>query len=335
MRRQDKLWAILVHLSLNMWGEYHSPLSFDEDMWTYILQESTRIGLNTIVLDVGDGVQYKCHPEISVEGAWSAERVHAEITRCKELGIRLIPKLNFSATHHLWLGKYARMVSTDAYYQVVKDLIEEIYELFEQPEFIHIGMDEENYNLQSSRDFICFRQGELLWHDMNYLMDCVIAAGARPWIWACPLFDHTEEYLKHVEAKKAVISPWYYKALLEEHWSLVEDYPEYVEYYKQPRFAGMHLKYLEDDPFYANVRAKAIPLMEKGFDYIPCGSVYERFDCNHSDLLKYFRDRAPDDQILGYMSAPWVGTDKSEKSKQYFEETFRFMKEAMDESYPE
>ena len=43
------------------------------------------------------------------------------------------------------VGIYERMVSTPIYYQVCKDLIEEAYEMFDHPEFIHIGMDEEEH----------------------------------------------------------------------------------------------------------------------------------------------------------------------------------------------
>lgn len=336
MSRENKMWAIMVYLSRNMWSRYYSPLPFEDDMWEYILRESVKTGLNTILLDVGDGVQYKSHPEISVEGAWSAERVHQEVQRCKELGIALIPKLNFSTTHDLWLGKYARMISTEEYYQVAKDLIGEVYELFEHPAFIHLGMDEENIEMQANRELVCFRQGKLLWHDMNYLMDCVCATGARPWIWSCPLFNHPEEFKANVEAKKAVISPWYYHALRREHWTPTDSRPEYVEFYfHNGPYVGMDIPFVEEDPFHATFRKVALPLLQDGFEYVPCGSVHNRCVYNHADLLEYFKENAPDDQILGYMTAPWRPTQGTEEIRQMFDESFRYMKEAMDAFYPE
>lgn len=40
------------------------------------------------------------------------------------------------------------MVSTPAYYQCCKELIDEVTELFPSPRFFHIGMDEEKFNEQ-------------------------------------------------------------------------------------------------------------------------------------------------------------------------------------------
>ena len=92
---------------------------------------------------------------------------------------------------------------------------------------------------------------------------------------------------------------------------------------------------MEQDPFLVNFRLVALPLLEEGYEYVPCASVFNRCDYNHADLMEYFKKYAPDDQILGYMTAPWKRTEKVEPNIQYYEETFRFMKEAMDEFYPE
>ena len=335
MNRKNKIWAILVHLSMHMWGTHYDTLPFDDDLWDHIVEESARIGLNMIVLDVGDGVQYKSHPEISMKDAWSAERVHAEVKRCREKGIALIPKLNFSSSHDKWLGDYHFMLSSKPYYQVAKDLIEEVYELFEQPEFIHLGMDEEDYAHQTNRDYIAFRQGKLLWHDLNYFMDCVCATGARPWIWSCPLFTYPEEYKANIETKKAVLSPWYYNAFRQEHYTPVSSRQEYVTYYNEGKYKEMGIKWVEEDPFLVNFRKVALPLMQEGYEYIPCASVFNRCDYNTADLLEYFKLNAPDEQVLGFITAPWISTQKQEKNLQFFEESFRFMKEAKEEFYPE
>ena len=49
------------------------------------------------------------------------------------------------------------------------------------------------------------------------------------------------------------------------------------------------------------------------------------------DMMEYFKEKAPADQILGYISAPWFSTKP--EHKQYFEETFRFFKEAKEKIY--
>lgn len=330
---QKKMWAILVHLSMNMWERQYNKdaLRFDDEVWDYILEESAKSGVNTIVLDVGDGIQYASHPEIAVPGAWTRGRLRKELKRCKELGIALIPKLNFATPHCCWLGEYGRMISSTTYYKVVADLIKETYELFDHPEYIHIGMDEEDAKHVKGNQYAIYRQGELYWHDLRFFIDCVTDTGAKPWMWSCPLFDHPEEYKKHIGADEAILSPWYYNALREEHWTPISSRQEYVVYYNEGDYAKLNMKWVEEDPFLVNFRKVALPLMEEGYQYVPCASVVNRCDWNTSDLVEYFKEKAPDDQVLGFITAPWYSTTKDKLS--YFEESFRYLKEAKEKFY--
>jgi len=132
-----------------------------------------------------------------------------------------------------------------------------------------------------------------------------------------------------------VLSPWYYNAFRREHWTPVESRAEYVAYYNEGDYAKMNIKFVEEDPFLVNFRAKALPLMEKGYRYIPCASVFNRCDWNTVDLMEYFRDNGIDRQIFGYVTAPWVRTTPTEKNKMFFEESFRFFREAKKEIYGE
>ncbi len=332
----QKMWAVLVHLSRDMWmsGVKSKAIDFADDIWDYILGSASESGVNTIVLDVGNGIEYASHPEIVKEGAWTRERIREEVARCRDMGIELIPKLNFSASHDMWLGIYARMLSTPEYYKVCRDLIEEVYELFDKPRYIHLGMDEEDAKHQANYEYCVYRQGDLYFHDLKYLIDCVKATGAMPWIWACPLFDFTEDFKKYIDPKEVIISPWYYNAFRKEHYTPISSRAEYVAYYNEGDYAKMGIKYVEEDPFLVNVRAKAIPLMSEGYMYVPCASVYNRCDYNTSDLVEYFRDNAPDEQIVGYMSAPWcAASHKDARCFAWLEETFRFLKEAKEKFY--
>ena len=151
MKNNQKMWGLLVHLSNSEWRIKYDRLNFDDEVWEYITDESQKIGINTIVLDVGDGIRFDSHPEICAENAWSKERVKEEIEKCRQKGISLIPKLNFAAIHDIWLGDYHRMVSSPIYYKVCADLIKEVYDIFDSPEYIHIGMDEEHIrNMEKS-----------------------------------------------------------------------------------------------------------------------------------------------------------------------------------------
>ena len=63
-------------------------------------------------IDIGEGLMYKSHPELLRKGTWSHEIAKAEVKRCRDVGIEIIPKRNFSATHHTRLVEYGRMMST-------------------------------------------------------------------------------------------------------------------------------------------------------------------------------------------------------------------------------
>lgn len=329
----EKMWALLVHLSTNMWLPKRDKIEFDDDFWEYVLKESARTGINTIVIDVGDGIEFASHPEIAISGAWTRKRVRDEVKRCRDLGIALIPKLNFATPHDHWLGEYSRMISTTVYYKVVNDLIKEVYEIFEHPEYIHIGMDEEDARHVQKQDYAVYRQGELFWHDLRFLIDCVRDTGATPFMWGCPLYRHFDEYKKHIDVDECVLSPWAYNAFRKEHWTPIESRADYVAYYNEGEYAKLGIKYVEEDPYLVNFREVTPKVVEGGYKLVPCASVFNRCDWNHMDLLEYFKDMAKDEQIVGYMSAPWGCRLPIEQKRIFFEETFRFFKEAKEKFY--
>ena len=337
---QGKIWALMVHLSgdfsgMNAKKWMETPLTeyFHEDIWHKAVEDAAEAGMNTIVLEVIDGVKYDSHPEVSRPDAFSKEWMREQVKLCREKGIALIPKLNFSATHDMWLGEYARMLSTSTYYKVTKDLIEEVYELFDHPAYIHLGMDEEDNKHQLGRDFVVYRQGAQYMKDLRHLVDTVKSVGATPWIWTCPLFDMTEAFVKEFSPDEIVLSPWYYNAFRPEHWTPVESRAEYVAYYNEGMYKDMGIKFVEEDPYLVNFRNVTPGVIEKGYKLIPCASVFNRCDWNTYDLVEYFKNSCPDEQLLGYMTAPWVLTQPTEKALTFYEESFRFLKEAKDAFY--
>ncbi len=334
---QEKIWALMTHVGGNEYGadgKYTGRrfVVLEDEMIDYILEEAPKAGFNTLILEVNDGIEYGSHPEIWLRNAWSRKKLKTIIKRFNEKGITVYPELNLSARHDMWLGKYERMKSTPEYYRVVDDLIKEVYELFGQPKYIHLGMDEESAHYCSKSQFVCYRQKELYWHDLRFMLDSVIATGATPWIWTCPLFDYTEDFKKHIDADELVLSPFYFNAFRKEHWTPVESRAEYIAHYNEPYYEQMGIKYVEEDPFLVNVRNKAIPLVkEEGYKYIPCASVHNRCEHNAHDLLEYFKENAPDENILGYVTAPWCHGKMV--NKQFFDESFETIKKAREEIY--
>ena len=328
-----KMWGVMIQLSQNMWKEKAVKMDFDEEAWEKILEACAKAKLNTILLDVGDGVCFGSHPELEIEGAWSRQRVHKEVQRARNLGIAIIPKLNFSAYHDHWLGEYGKMVSTETYYKVCRDLIHEVYDMFEQPEYIHLGMDEEDAVHTPYEPLSICRTGVQLWHDLQYLFDCVRETGATPWIWSDFYMNDPEGFRENLGCEQMLLSPWYYNAIREEHYSLFEEHP-YPYYFGYGPYKMMEkIKYVEDDPYLVKYRQVMLPGAKDGYKFVPCPSdVFHSPYCTQ-DLVEYFHDGAPDESIVGYLTAPWVRT-KVDKLEAIFE-AIDLLVEARAKYYPD
>ena len=156
--KPNEIRAMLLHPGRNMWGDWKLPeepaekdnrkyaadhIRFDETIWREVTAKMSEKGLNMVVMDLGEFMQFPSHPELAVEGSWSPDRMKAELDRLRKMGLEPIPKLNFSATHDQWLKIYHRMVSTPIYRQVMRDVIRDTAEIFGTPRFFHLGWDEE------------------------------------------------------------------------------------------------------------------------------------------------------------------------------------------------
>src|SRR5690606_7650716 len=119
------------------------------------------VGMNQVLVDIGEGIRFDSHPELAAKGAWTPDEMSAEVRRLRDLGLTAIPKLNFSASHDTWLNEYSYMVSSKPYYKVCADLIAESLEIFEKPPLFHVGMDEETLQHQRNLHHVVIRQFDL------------------------------------------------------------------------------------------------------------------------------------------------------------------------------
>lgn len=312
---QNKMWTLMVCLSHNQWQTVYPSLypEFSDEMWDWIVENAAKQGFNHILLDVGDGIQYHSHPEISIDNAWSHRRVHKEIARCRELGITIIPKVNFSTFHCNWLKRYSRMISSDLYYQVAHDVIQEVYEVFEHPAYIHLGMDEEDINMAKSREYAIARHGALYWHDLRYLVDCVADCGAKAAIWYDAAFVNPEEYRANFDINEILLCPWYYWGLRPEKFTRMEDFP----FRHLNQFNHLNLEFIEDLPRLKNFREQGIAYCQAGQQYLPTS--WPNRPNNTWNLMEFLAD-APDENILGHIIAPWTHTKM--ENKEVFEKAF-------------
>ena len=287
------IWGNLLHLSYNMWEDrpaperenryYRPELQFDEVLWNDMVAKCVSSGVNMIVLDLGDGVSYESHPEIAVKNAWSTARLRKEIKRLRTLGIEPIPKLNFSAGHDAWMGEYARMLSTDTYYGVCKDLITEVIQIFDKPRFFHLGMDEETHPHQRMYSISIVRQFDLWWHDLYLLFDAVGEGGSRPWIWSDYYWHHPEVFLKKMP-KTVLQSNWYYGTKFDQEAKA------------------------------SKIRVDTYRTFDKqGYDQIPTGSNHS-FAENFGLTAEYAHNNIDPSRLLGFLQTPW------RKTKEVFRE---------------
>lgn len=292
MRTYHKFnWAMLVHFMTNwtfeegniiseknhpeVWKSPASPkMRFDYKVYREYLEDMKKCGVNTIIVDVGDALKYRSHPEIALEDAFTYEEMEREIEHMAQMGFEVIPKLNFSAAHDVWLKEYSRMLSTEKYYSVCRDLIDEVIELF-KPKYFHIGMDEETPEGQTGYDYVVVRRNDLWWNDLYFYVDCIEKHGVRPMMWSDYARTRPEEFVEKCP-KSVVQNVWYY--FLEYGEGIAEKY----------RIRIMPLDALE----------------EAGFDQMPTGSACYYEEC-FPKLVDYSLDRISEKHLLGFVQTTW------------------------------
>ena len=284
--RTDTIWGYLLHVSRNLWIDHGRPLPhglkhidyqpymrFDEALYGELLERMADAGLNMLILDLGDAVKYATHPEIAVKGAWTPRRLRKELARIRKAGLEPIPKLNFSTTHDTWMGPMERKVSTPAYYDLCRDLINEVIELFDRPRFFHLGMDEETFGHQRWHDFAICRQFDLWWHDLYFYLEEVDRNGVRPWVWSDYIWHHPDVFPRKMP-KSVLQSNWYYGKSFSRKVGYVDAYTQ---------------------------------LEELGYDQVPTGSNWS-CDTNFKGTVSFGKRHIAPSRLAGFVHAPWKAT---------------------------
>lgn len=259
-----------------------------DSLWRKVTDYAAANGVNMLVVDLGEGLQYPSHPELAVEGSWSVEKMRDEIRRLNALGMEVIPKLNFSNTHNGWMKDYRHMVSSAPYYQMCSEVIADAAEIFGHPRFFHVGYDEETVGHQSGFTYRMQRVGESWWSDFLFILGEVEKQGARPWVWCDYGWTHPEYFER---CPKSVIQQnWYYDEAyggFDPETNRTDDYERLIMFWK---------------------------LEEAGFDQVPCGtnwSGYKRRELNVGaddvigKLVRTCRKVISKEHLYGFMMAPW------------------------------
>lgn len=289
-RAPGDMRAVLLHLGHNMWKDSQTKLGLNEPLWDRAVRHVAESGLNTLVVDIGEGMRFESHPELAIEGSWSVDKVRDFVRSANALGIEVVPKLNFSACHDAWLGEYHRMISTRKYYEVVADLIREAADVFCSPRYFHLGMDEEIFWHQRNYDIAIIRGADLWWHDLLYFVGCAEKAGCRAWVWSDFGWKHPDFVTKC--PKSVLQSNWYYD----------DDCTGFDVAKMDPK-----------DPYRPMVGFFA-ELEKAGFDQVPCGSNWvsgqrreKKVDADGviGDLVRHCRKTVAPERLKGFLMTSW------------------------------
>jgi hypothetical protein len=292
------------------WAQYYHPnLTCEDDIWDMIISKIAESGANMVIIDLGDGVKYSSHPEIAVKGAWEVSKLKKAIKKIKAKGLEPIPKLNFSTAHKTWLHEYKYMVSSKIYYNFCSDIINEVIDIFEKPRFIHLGMDEETCDHQSSYEYTVIRRGNQWWKDFYFLVDKVESNNIRSWIWSDNVWRNKEEFLRKMP-----------KTVLQSNWVYEERNPMFNE---------------NNEP--GDELAQAfIDLEEHGFDQVPAGSLWLNGHWNNfknfDNLVKHNKRIIAPERLKGFMQTIWMPTVKPCLNTHY--QAIQLIKEAKEKYYP-
>ena len=181
------------------------------------------------------------------------------------------------------LPDYSRMISTNQYYDVCRDLISEIIKIYDKPRFFHLGLDEENVGNQLDFEQIIVRQNESYWGDIYFLIGEVMKGGSRPWIW--------QDYVRHKPEDFARMMP---KSVLQSNWYNSMDFnPE------------------------TNIEVKAYQTLESlGYDQVPGGSnFYKDTDENFLNNVKFCAETISQERLVGFIQSPWVSIEEKNREK--------------------
>ena len=296
------IWGLMLQFGCNMWGEEADHMRLDYGLWKEVTEKAAGIGVNAILMDLGEAMYYPSRPELAVEGSWRPEKMRAELDRLRGLGLEPLPKLNFSACHDAWLKEYGRMVSTKEYYRVCADVIRDVCEIFDRPRYFHLGWDEERVEAQDGLELAIERRGDLWWHDFLFIAGEVEKHGSKAWLWSDYEWKHKDLFMKRMP-KRILQSNWYYHDEFKDQTKLVRN-EEMIQKLKWPEHYSGIVSFLE--------------LEEAGFDQLPCGSnVYEAENFAH--LVPFCMDRIPSERLKGFLMAPWVNTYGEEARAKLFQ----------------
>ena len=157
-----------------------------------------------VVIEFWGMLQYDCLKELAWPQAFSKEEAKELVRECRELGMEPIPMFNQLGHASAGRVKYGKHVVLDQNPRLqhlftpdgwswdihseetralLKNVRRELYEVFGEGEYLHVGCDEAYYYTH------CDEERRYLPDFLSYLTDEVVAEGRRPMVWMDMLLE--------------------------------------------------------------------------------------------------------------------------------------------------
>ena len=271
---------------------FERTVTKDVPAFEKVCGKAAECGFDKLLIFTGDALRYETHPEIAKDGAWTVGELKEQLAKIRSLGMEPIPMLDFSAAHDIWLGEYSYMVSTEDYYRVCADLIDELCGIFGGPSLFWLGLGEENSEAQMKYDYSVVRGDRLFIHDMKFLFDACRKNGAAPWI-SCDFYTEYPHLFGEAVGKDVLISSYG------------------ARYYYSPEsvLSGQkEMKCLEAIGELTKMGYKTVPMLSSWrHSKAPECSV---------DVLKKWADR---ENVVGFLRCPFLPVREENLFKLFFE----------------
>ncbi|CAN5385777.1 hypothetical protein BH09SUM1_BH09SUM1_03530 [soil metagenome] len=145
-----------------------------------VLDALKAAGMNMLIVDIEDGVEYASHPEMKKHYSVPIADLKTLSMEAASRGLLFVPKLNFSKSgrnlHDKWMTPHWDLENFLAkgpdYWPVAEDVIAEIVETTKPTKFFHIGMDEDHH--RSLNQYVT---------DINRLHGILTKHNLRPIVW--------------------------------------------------------------------------------------------------------------------------------------------------------
>ena len=137
----------MTHYDPVWYGRKEQEQPFDLKLGCDMVRAMGKAGLNTLIIDLADGVEYRTYPELKRHYTAPMGTLLKLIECARSEGMAIVPKLNFAKgdhnLHNEWFRPYNKSGDTTEYWAKAFKLIDEVVETCKPERFFFIGMDED------------------------------------------------------------------------------------------------------------------------------------------------------------------------------------------------